>query len=77
MRILWTTGVLQREKVLRIDVLVEVMVEMVEETPVPTIGEDPIPKGNVVLDLLKDEVDGPVEAPRGAGTEKPGVDEMG
>ena len=35
----------------------------VEETPNPTIGEDPIPKGNVLLDPLRDEDEGPVEAP--------------
>ena len=34
---------LQREKVSKIDVLVEVMVVVVEETSDPTIGEDPIP----------------------------------
>ena len=45
---LWTIGVLHREKVPGIDVLVEVMVVVVEETSNPTIGEDPIPKSNVV-----------------------------
>ena len=53
------------------------MAAMVEETQVPTFGEDPIPKGNAVPDPLKDEVDGPVEAPGWVGTDIPGVDEMG
>ena len=68
---------LEREKVLGIDVPVEVMAVVVEETRDPTIGEDTIPKGNVVLDPLRDEDDGPVEAPELAGTERPVVDEMG
>ena len=74
---MWTIGVLQREKVPGIDVLVEVMVAVVEETPVPTFGEDTIPKGNIVPDPLKDEADGLVEAPGGAGMDTPRVDEMG
>ena len=40
---LWTIGVLQREKVPRIDVPVEVMADVVEEILDATIGEDPIP----------------------------------
>ena len=68
---------LQREKVSGNDVLVEVMAVVVEETPVPTIGDDPIPKGEVVPNSLRDEDDGPVEAPGGEGTERPVVDEMG
>ena len=67
---------LQRENVLGIVVLVEGMV-VVEETSIPTFGVDPTPKGKVVPDPLKDEANGPVEAPRGAGTDTPGVDEMG
>ena len=53
------------------------MVAVVEETPDPINDDDPSPKGNVMLDPLKDEVDGPVEAPGGARTDTPGVDEMG
>ena len=56
--------------------LVERMAVVVEETPVPTFGVDPTPKGKVVFDPLKDEVDGPVEALEGAGTGMTGVDEM-
>ena len=68
---------LQREKVPGIDVVVEELTAAIEETPDPTNDDDPSPKGNVVPDPLKDEADGIVEAPRGAGTNKPGVDEMG
>ena len=50
---------------------------MVEETLDPTIGIYPIPKWNVVLDPLRDEDDGPVEAPELARTERPVMDEMG
>ena len=53
------------------------MAAVVEETPVPTFDVDPTPKGKVVLDPLKDEADGLVEAPRGAGTDTLGVDEKG
>ena len=56
---------------------VEVMVVVVEETLDPTIGEDPILKLNVVPDPLRDEDDGPIEAPELARTERPVVDEMG
>ena len=66
---------LQREKVLGYVALVEGMATMVEETLVPTFGVDPTPKGKVVPDLLKDEADGLVEAPGGAETNTPGVDE--
>ena len=68
---------LQREKGPRIVALVEGMAVVVEETPVPTFGADPTPKGTVVPDPLKHEVDGLVEAPRGAGTDTVGVNEMG
>ena len=68
---------LQREKVPRIDVLVEVMAVVVEETLAPTFGVDPTPKEKVVPGPLKDEEDGLVEAPGGVGTERPVVDEMG
>ena len=74
---MWTIGVLQREQVLGIDVLMEVMEVVVEETLVPTIGEDPIPKGNVVSYTLRDKDDRPVEAPELAGDESLAVDEMG
>ena len=53
------------------------MADVVEETLDPTIGEDTIPKWNVVLDPLRDENDGPVEAPKMARTERLIVDEMG
>ena len=68
---------LQREKGLGIVALVEGMAVVVEETPVPTFGADPTPKGKVVPTPLKDGADRLVEAPRGAGTNTPGVDEMG
>ena len=68
---------LQRENIPGIVVLVEGMAVVVEETPVPTFGADPTPKGKVVPDPLKDEAAGPVEAPGGVGTNTPGVDEMG
>ena len=68
---------LHREKVLGIDVLVELMAIVAEETPDPTIGEDPIPKGNVVPDPLRDEDEGLVEAPELVGTKRLVVDEMG
>ena len=68
---------LQREKVPGIIVLVEVMATMVEENPIPTFGANPTPKGKVVPDPIKDGADGPIEAPERAGTETPGVDEMG
>ena len=70
-------GVPQREKVSGIDVVVEELTTVGEETPDPINDDDPNPKGNVVLDPLKDEADGPVEAPRGAGTDTPRVDGMG
>ena len=41
------------------------MVTVVEETPVPTFGVDPAPKGKVVPDPLKDEENGPIEAQEG------------
>ena len=74
---MWTIGVLQREKVPGIDVLVEVLVAVVEETPDPTIGEDPIPKENVVPDPLRDEDDGPVVVHKVERDKRPLVDEMG
>ena len=67
----------REKKILGINVLVEVMAVVVEETPVPTIMEDPIPKGKVVPDPLRDGDDGPVEAPELTGTERTVVDEMG
>ena len=59
------------------DVLVEVMAVVVEEISDPTIGEDPIQKWNVVPDPLRDQDDGPVEAPELVGNERLVVDEMG
>ena len=57
--------------------LVKGMAAVVEETPVPTFGADPTPKGKLVPDLLKGEADGPVEALGGVGMDPLGVDEMG
>ena len=74
---MWTIGLLQREKVPRIVVLVKGMAAVVEETLVPTFGADPTPKGKVMPDPLKDEADGLVEVPGGVGTDTTRVDEMG
>ena len=41
---LWTIGELHKEKVPRLEVLVEVMATVVEETRDPKSDEDPIPK---------------------------------
>ena len=59
------------------DVVVEELMAAAEETPDPINDDDPSPKGNVMPDTLKDEANGPVEAPREARTDTPGVDEMG
>lgn len=53
------------------------MADLVEETRDPTIGEDPIPKWNVVLYPLRDEDDGLVVTLEVEGDERPLVDEMG
>ena len=66
----------QREKVPGMDVVAEELIVAAEETPEPINDDNPSPKGNVMPDPLKDEVDGPVEAPRGAGTEKGGGVEL-
>ena len=59
------------------DVIMEELMTIVEETPDPINDDDPSPKGDVVPDTLKDEADGLVEALGGAGMDTPGVDEMG
>ena len=59
------------------DVVVEELMTTVGETPNPINDDDPSPKGNVMPDPLKDEVDGPVEAPGGARMDTPRLDEMG
>ena len=53
------------------------MVDVVEETHDPKIDEDPIPKWNVVPDPLRDEDDGPMDAPKFERDERPLLDEMG
>ena len=59
------------------DVIAEELMIAAKETPNLINDDDPSPKGNVIPDPLKDEADGPVEAPRGAIMDTPGVDEMG
>ena len=62
---------------LGMDVVAEELTTAAEETLDPINDDDPSPKGSVMPVPLKDEVDGPVEDPGGAGTDTPGVDEMG
>ena len=59
------------------DVVVEELMFAREETLDPINDDDPIPKGNVMPDPLKDEADGLVEAPRGEKSDTPRVDEVG
>ena len=53
------------------------MAVVVEETLDPTIGEDPIPKWNVVRYPLRDEDDGLLVTLEVEGDERPLVGEMG
>ena len=59
------------------DVVAEELIAAAKETLDPINDDDPSPKGNVMLDPLQDEADGPMETPGGTRTETLGVDGMG